>query len=81
MSELAPFPYRVRVVMQPYNYHKLRDMMRSLNHDFGPPGRDRWRFRVPKNEFGRPYETANDYPLEFEFRDTIDAVLFGIKYQ
>lgn len=82
MSKSVPFLYRVRIVIRPYDYHKLRVMMRSLHHDFGPPGRDRWRFRVPKSEFGQySCESTNDYPLEFEFRDTVDAIIFGLKYQ
>ena len=77
MSELAPFSHRVRYEFVPYSYEQVRDLLRKIALDFGPPGLTRrWKF-----ESVLPPDIDNtDYVLDFLFQDPHDAVIFGLKY-
>lgn len=64
----------VRVVVDPYDHDEIQSLLRKIVDDFGHD-RSRWYFRFDTNEFDQ-----NRGNLLFFFRDTHDAVMFGLKY-
>jgi hypothetical protein len=77
MSELAPFPHRVRYELVPYSYNQVRALLREVALDFGAPGSTRrWRFESVTT----PGKNHDEYTLDFVFQDPHDAVIFGLRY-
>ena len=77
MSELAPFSHRVRYECRPYSYIEVRDLLREVALDFGPPGQTRrWQFESVLT----PDTVNDDFIMDFCFHNPHDAVIFGLKY-
>lgn len=64
----------VRVVVDPYDHDEVQSLLRKIFDDFGHD-RSRWYFRFDTDE-----SDQNRGNLLFFFRNTHDAVMFGLKY-
>jgi hypothetical protein len=71
-----PYQPPIRVVFAPYNHSEVQTTLRAVVKDFGRPG-DRWRYRSPD----LTDIEDNVWQLDFYFRDSHDAIIFGLKYQ
>ena len=83
MSESAPFSHRVRYEFVPYSYEQVRDLLREVVLDFGPPGQwpgpgqtRRWQFESVTT----PEKGHNEFIMDFCFQDPHDATLFSLKH-
>lgn len=59
----------------PYNHNEVQQFLKSVTADFGKTS-DKWYYRPGKNQ----PEELNSWSLDFKFRDSNDALIFGLKY-
>jgi hypothetical protein len=75
MSDLTlSFP-SVRITFDPYDHDTVQEFLVQIYRDFGRD-KSRWYYRSP--DIGTIEN--NVWVLEFFFRDSNDAVIFGLKY-
>jgi hypothetical protein len=81
MSDPALPITRVRIEFRPYSHREAQQLLQRVYRDFGMPGLDknsrRWDFETA--ETGD--DETNIWIIDFVFRDSHDAIMFGLKYQ
>lgn len=66
----------VTYTFDPYNHSAVQKLIRNVTTEFGND-KSRWYWR-PQNVLD--FESPNVWPVNFYFRDSIDATLFSLKF-